>query len=96
MSESQKQMLVDVTNIIATLDIDKAKSLTKYAEKLIDLQLLSLDPDVLLENMDITEKIMLIKILTKTEEERQKDRDEAIPLEEVIKEMGLAIDDLQD
>lgn len=96
MSENQKQMLINVTNIITTLDTNKAKALAQYAERLIDLQLLSLDPDVLLENMDITEKLMYIKILSKTEEERKKDRDEAIPFEEALKEAGLTLDDLHD
>lgn len=96
MSENQKQMLINVTNIITTLDTNKAKALVQYAERLIDLQLLSLDPDVLLENMDITEKLMYIKILSKTEEERKKDRDEAIPFEEALKEAGLKLDDLHD
>lgn len=89
MSENQKQMLVDITNIISTLDIDKAKALTKYAEKLIDIQLLSLEPDVLLENMDITEKVMLLRELSKSDEQKHQEEDEAISIEEFIEEMGL-------
>lgn len=89
MSEKQKQMLIDITNIISTLDIEKAKALTRYAEKLIDLQLLSLEPTVLLENMDTTEKVMLLKELSKSDEQRKKEEEEAISIEDFIEEMGL-------
>lgn len=89
MSEIQKQMLIDVTNIITTLDVEGATAITRYAEKLIDIQLLSLEPSVLLENMDITEKVMLLKELSKSEEQRKKEEDEAISIEDFIAEMGL-------
>lgn len=72
MSENQKQILIDVTNIIASLNIEEAKAISKYAEKLIDIKLLSLDPTVLLENMDTTEKVMLLKELSKSEEQKNK------------------------
>ena len=49
-----------------------------------------------LENMDTTEKLMLINYYSKSEEERQKDEKEAIPLEECLKKAGLSINDLQD
>lgn len=90
MSEIQKQMLIDVTNIITILGVEGATAITKYAEKLIDIQLLSLEPGVLLENMDITEKVMLLKELSKSEEQRKKEDDEAISIEDLIAEMGLA------
>lgn len=79
----------NVTNIITTLDIDGATAITKYAEKLIDIQLLSLEPSVLLENMDITEKVMLLKELSKSEEQRKKEDDEAISIEDLIEEMAI-------
>ena len=66
MSENQKQMLIDVTNIITTLNIEEATAITKYAEKLIDIKLLSLEHTILLENMDTTEKVMLLKELSKS------------------------------
>lgn len=89
MSESQKQMLVDVTNIISILNIEEATAIKKYAEKVIDLKLLSLEPNVLLENMDITEKIMLLKELLKSDSQRQQEQNEAISIEEFIEELGL-------
>lgn len=89
MSEIQKQMLVDVTNIISTLSVEEASAITKYAEKLIDLKLLSIEPTVLLDNMDITEKIMLLKELLKSDEQREQEEKEAISIEDFIEEMGL-------
>ncbi len=89
MSEIQKQMLVDVTNIISTLSVEEASAITKYAERLIDLKLLSIEPTVLLDNMDITEKIMLLKELSKSNEQKEQEEKEAILLEDFIEEMGL-------
>ncbi len=89
MSEIQKKMLVDVTNIISTLSVEEASAITKYAERLIDLKLLSIEPTVLLDNMDITEKIMLLKELSKSDEQREQEEKEAISLEDFIEEMGL-------
>ncbi len=71
MSEIQKQMLVDVTNIISTLSVEEASAIIKYAERLIDLKLLSIEPTVLLDNMDITEKVMLLKELSKSNEQKE-------------------------
>ncbi len=84
MSENQKQMLIDVTNIITTLNIEEATAITKYAEKLIDIKLLSLEPTILLENMHTTEKVMLLKELSKSEEQRLKEENEAISIEDFI------------
>ncbi len=89
MSEIQKKMLVDVTNIISTLSVEEASAITKYAERLIDLKLLYIEPTVLLENMDITEKIMLLKELSKSDEQIKQEEKEAISIEDFIEEMGL-------
>ena len=58
------------------------------------MKVLALVPDAILENMDTTEKLMLIDYYSKSEEERQKEREEAIPFEEILKEEGLTRDDL--
>ena len=42
--------------------------------------------------MDITEKLMLLSYISKSEEERLKDEEEAIPLEDILKEDGLSFD----
>lgn len=96
MSENQKQQIIDVTNIMAILNTNELRAITGYAEKIIDLKLLSLVPDAILENMDITEKLMMIREFSKTEGQRKKEAEESIPFEEAIKEVGLTIDDLQD
>lgn len=89
MSEKQKQMLIDISNIISTLDIEGATAIKKYAEKIIDIKLLSLEPTILLENMDITEKIMFLKELSKSEEQKKQEEEEATSIEDFIIEMGL-------
>ena len=64
-------------------------------QSIINTKLLTLVPDAILDNMDITEKLMLIDYYSKSEEERKKDEREAIPFEECLKRAGLAIKDLQ-
>ena len=59
------------------------------AEKLIDLKLLALVPDAILENMDVTEKVMLINLNTMSPEEREKEMEDAIDIEEALKEEGI-------
>ena len=89
MSEQQKQIIIDIHNIACILSFEQQKIIIELEEKMLDEKLLTLASDVILENMDITEKIMLIRELSLTEEERQKEREEAIPLEIILKEEGL-------
>ena len=89
MSEQQKQIIIDIHNIACILSFEQQKIIKELEEKMLDEKLLTLASDVILENMDITEKIMLIRELSLTEEERQKEREEAIPLEIILKEEGL-------
>ena len=49
-----------------------------------------------LEELDPTEKLMLLREFSLTEEQRRKEKEEAIPFEEALKEAGLTLDDLQD
>ncbi len=65
-----------------------------FFESIINMKVLALVPDAILENMDTTEKLMLIDYYSKSEAERKKDREEAIPFEEILKEEGLTRDDL--
>ena len=62
----------------------------------LDAKVLSIAPDAILENMDTTEKLMLIKELSLTEEQREQERKEAISFEQALQEAGLTIEDLQD
>ena len=96
MSELQKQNIIDIANIMRKLSNIEVEVLKQISEKMIDAKLLTLAPDAILENMDVTEKLMLIEELSLTEEERQKEREEAISFEQALKEAGLTMDDLQD
>lgn len=95
MSEVQKQNIIDVANIMRKLSNIEVEVLKQLAEKMIDAKLLTIAPDTILSNMDITEKLMLIEELSMTEEERQKERAEAISFEQAIKEAGLTLDEIQ-
>lgn len=95
MSKSQKQNIIDVANIMRKLNTIEATVIKELAEKMIDAKLLTLAPDAILENMDITEKLMLIEELSLTEEQREKERKEAISFEQALKEAGLTMNDIQ-
>ena len=96
MSENQKQNIIDVNNMMYRLTNTEAEVIRELTEKMVDAKLLALVPDAILENMDVTEKLMMIEYYSKSEEERKKDEEEAIPLEEALKKAGLTIDELQD
>lgn len=92
MSEEFRQTLIDINNISYHLSIEEAKRIEKIAEKLLDVKLLETMPDLQLEEleeMDVTEKLLLLKEYFLTEEQRKKEKEEAIPLEDVLKEEGL-------
>lgn len=89
MSENQKQNIIDVHNIMCKLNNVEAEVIKELAEKMIDAKLLTLVPDAILENMDVTEKLMMIDLYSISEEERAKEEAEAIPLDEILKEEGL-------
>ena len=95
MSELQKQNIIDIANIMCKLSNIEVEVIKQLAEKMIDAKLLTIAPDAILSNMDITEKLMLIEELSMTEEERQKERAEAISFEQAIKEAGLTLDEIQ-
>ena len=92
MSDEFKQTLIDINNISYHLSIEEAKRIEKIAEKLLDIKLLEALPHLQiteLEEMDVTEKLMLLKEYSMPEEQRNKEREEAIPLEDILKEEGL-------
>ena len=86
MSENQKQNIIDVHNIMCKLNSIEAKVIKELAEKIIDVKLLALVPDAILENMDVTEKLMMIDLYSMSKEDREKEEAEAIPLEDILKE----------
>ncbi len=94
MSEIQKQSITNINEILYKLSENEISIANAFFENMVNLKVLALCPDAILENMDTTEKLMLIDYYSKSEEERQKDREEAIPFEEILKEEGLTRDDL--
>ena len=65
-------------------------------EKTIDSELLKREPSIILENMDITEKVMYLDYLMESKDTKEKELKNAVSFEEILKREGLTIDDLQD
>lgn len=63
MSETQLQTIKDVIKMTPRLNSECLVSIKVLMEKAIDSELLKLEPSVILENMDITEKIMYLDYL---------------------------------
>lgn len=89
MSENQKQLIADITNMIPFLNIKMTQSIKNLIEAEIEQEILRINPNVKFEDMDITEKLMLLEYLLKSDEQKEKERAEAIPFEEILKEEGL-------
>lgn len=96
MSETQIQTIKDIIKMTPKLNIECLNSIRVLMEKAIDAELLRLEPTVILKNMDITEKVMYLDYLNESDDTKQKEREEAVSLEEILKREGLNIDDLQD
>ena len=96
MSDAQLQAIKDVIKMTPRLNLECLTSIKVLMEKAIDSELLRLEPTVLLDNMDITEKVMYLDYLTEDERVRKKENENAIPFEEILKKEGITIDDLQD
>ncbi len=95
MSEAQIQAIKDVIKMTPRLSIDSLNSIRALMEKAIDSQLLKLEPTVILENMDITEKVMYLDFLTENDEQKKNELKDATDFEEVLKREGFTIDDIQ-
>ena len=95
MSETQIQAIKDVIKMTPRLSVDCLNSIKILMEKTIDSELLKLEPTVLLENMDITEKVMYLDYLTETKLQKKNEADNALNFEEILKREGLTIDDIQ-
>lgn len=92
MSEHQKQLLIDINNISYSLGEECAEKIKRVAINLLDIKLMEIMPKLSLnelEELDTTEKLMLLREYTLSEEERKKEKEEAIPLEEILEEEGL-------
>ena len=95
MSETQIQAIKDVMKMTPKLNVECLYSVRTLMEKAIDSQLLKLEPTIILENMDITEKVMYLEYLTENEETKKDELEKTVSLEEILKREGLTIDDLQ-
>ena len=92
MSEAQIQAIKDVMKMTPKLNVECLYSVKTLMEKAIDSQLLKLEPTIILDNMDITEKVMYLEHLT----EKKDEIEDSISFEELLKREGLTVDDLQD
>ena len=95
MSETQIQMVKDVIKMTTRVNMDCLNSVKNILEKAIDTELLKLEPTVILNNMDITEKVMYLDYLTEDKDTKERELKEAISLEELLKREGLNIDEIQ-
>ena len=96
MSEAQIQAIKDIIKMTPRLNFDCLNSIKILMEKAIESELLRLEPTVLLDNMDITEKVMYLDYLMESKEVREKELKNSVSFEEILKREGLTIDDLQD
>ena len=96
MSDAQIQIIKDVIKMTPRLNMECLTSIKVLMEKAIDSELLRLEPTVILENMDITEKVMYLDYLTESSETKESEMKNAVSLEEMLKREGLTADDLQD
>lgn len=95
MSDAQIQAIKDVIKMTPRLNMDCLNSIKILMEKAIDSELLRLEPTVILDNMDITEKVLYLDYLKESKETKEKELKNAISFEEILKREGLTIDDLQ-
>lgn len=96
MSEAQIQAIKDVIKMTPRLNLECLNSVKILMEKAIDSELLRLEPTVILENMDITEKVMYLDYLTESKDTKEKELKNAVSFEEILQREGLTYDDLQD
>lgn len=96
MSDAHIQAIKDVIKMTPRLNMECLTSIKILMEKAIDSELLKLEPTVILDNMDITEKVMYLDYLTENTDAKEKEKNNSIDFEEVLKREGLTLDDLQD
>ncbi len=93
MSEAQIQAIKDVIKMTPRLNLECLNSIKVLMEKAIDSELLKLEPTVILENMDITEKVMYLDYLTESKDTKEKELKNAVSFEEILKREGLTYDE---
>ena len=95
MSNAQIQAISDVIKMTPKLSLECLNSIKVLMEKAIDAELLKIDPNIILDNMDINEKVMYLDYLTEDKKTRDKENKSSVSFEEIIKKEGLTVDDLQ-
>ena len=71
MSEAQIQAIKDVIKMTPRLSLECLNSIKILMEKAIDSDLLRREPTIILENMDITEKVMYLDYLMESSETKE-------------------------
>ena len=94
MSDSQIQTIQEVIKMTPKLNFECLNSIKILMEKAIDSELLRLDPKIILDNMDITEKVMYLDYLNENKEAKYEENENSISLEDALKKEGLTIEDL--
>lgn len=95
MSDAQIQAIKDVIKMTPRLNMECLNSIKILMEKTIDSELLKREPTIMLENMDITEKVMYLDYLTESKDTKEKELKNAVSFEEILRRERLTIDDLQ-
>lgn len=96
MSESQKQTITDIKSMAPFISEKVAEIIKKLMEVEIEEEILKIKPSIKFEDMDLTEKLMILEYEGKSGTERKRDKEEAIPFEDILMEEGLTYNDLQD
>ena len=94
MSDSQIQTIQDVIKMTPKLSFECLNSIKILMEKAIDSELLRLDSKIILDNMDITEKVMYLDYLNEDKKTRNEENEDSISLEDALKKEGLTFEDL--
>ena len=95
MSETQIQTIQDIIKMTPKLNLEVLNSIKIQMEKAIDSELLKLEPDIILDNMDITEKVMYLDYLNESKKTKEQELQNSVSFEEILKREGLTYDDLQ-
>lgn len=95
MSNAQIKAIEEVIKMTPRLNFECLNSVKILMEKAIDSELLRLEPTIILENMDITEKVMYLDYLSESKNTKEQERKNSISFEEVLKREGLTYDDIR-
>ncbi len=94
MSDAQIQAIKDIIKMTPRLNMECLNSIKILMENTIDSELLRREPSIILENMDITEKVMYLDYLMESKDTKEKELQNAVSFEEILKREGLTIDDI--